>query len=473
MHTMRYFGPRRERQSLAQAALLEALGEASLRAADEPQQLREILQDMTHGLREALQARAVELEVATSSETLRVFAGSRARGQLYEASAEDVVSEEAPIMRGRIALGHLRVHGERHGADSWAAPVSAAAGFVSLAVTAAESSREAARRATQGSVVQLATEALGSVMDEDRLYDTVLVLTMELVGSSAAVILDKDEKVASRGFEDRPDALRDLRAVPLDGRVPWRGRIRGGHALGARLGNSGAGIFLYREKSPYNAEDGATLKLVARQLAHARERSRLHAALEETDRRAMLSLAAALESRDGTTGDHIRRTEALAGEVASRMGLGAEDAQACRYAAVLHDIGKIGVPDRILSKPGKLTPQEWSEMKRHPEIGARILSGIPGFERVAEAILTHHERVDGKGYPRGLSGQSIPVESRVVAAVDAFDAMTNDRPYRKAASLPEALDELNRHSGEQFDPEVVTALQNVLRRNNSQFQETH
>ncbi len=129
-----------------------------------------------------------------------------------------------------------------------------------------------------------------------------------------------------------------------------------------------------------------------------------------------------------------------------------------RYAAVLHDVGKIGVPDALLSKPGRLDEREWEIMRRHPEIGADILGKIGGFESIARTALTHHERVDGKGYPVGLADQEIPIEARIISAVDAFDAMTNDRPYRAAMAVEDALAELVRGAGSQFDSGVVEVL---------------
>ena len=144
------------------------------------------------------------------------------------------------------------------------------------------------------------------------------------------------------------------------------------------------------------------------------------------------------------------------------MGLRSEGVRVVKYASMLHDIGKIGIPDSILNKPGGLAPEEWRAMRRHPEIGADIVGRIAGFENVVEAVLAHHERHDGRGYPTGLSGDEVPVAARLISAIDAYDAMTNDRPYRKAMTHEEALAELEHGSGTQFDPAVVEALKAVL-----------
>lgn len=169
-------------------------------------------------------------------------------------------------------------------------------------------------------------------------------------------------------------------------------------------------------------------------------------------------LCSALDLRDRVTQGHSRRVADISLTVARQMGVDGEELLDIERGAILHDMGKITLPDAILSKPGPLTPEEWEEMRRHPEVGYRMVKDVPFLHRAAEIVYAHHERCDGAGYPRGLKGEEIPLGSRIFAVVDAYDAMTSDRPYRGARPHEEALAEIQRHTGTQFDPEVVEAF---------------
>ncbi len=169
-------------------------------------------------------------------------------------------------------------------------------------------------------------------------------------------------------------------------------------------------------------------------------------------------LCAALDLRDNVTRGHAQRVSELASVVAWQMGMRKEEVRQIEKAAILHDIGKIGVADSVLSKPGALDEVEWAEMKRHPELGYQILQDIDFLRDVAEIVRAHHERYDGDGYPRGFKGEEIPLGARIFAVVDAYDAMTSHRPYRKAMPHSQAVTEIFRNSGTQFDPDVVKAF---------------
>ena len=169
----------------------------------------------------------------------------------------------------------------------------------------------------------------------------------------------------------------------------------------------------------------------------------------------LASLAMTQRQSDGETEEHVRRTRAVADRLAKRMGLSDWEQSSLALLCLLHDIGKVGVPLEILNKPGKLTDAEWAVLKSHSEKGYRIASASEELGGIAESILHHHERWDGKGYPDGLSREAIPMLSRVLMVVDTYDAMTHDRPYRRALSREEAMAELKRCAGTQFDPSVV------------------
>jgi len=172
----------------------------------------------------------------------------------------------------------------------------------------------------------------------------------------------------------------------------------------------------------------------------------------------LAALVAALDAREHETSDHSQRVVRCTVAMAERMGIAGEELEDIGRGALLHDIGKIGVPDGILLKPGPLTPQEWAEMRRHPEIGWQILQSISFLQVPAEIVLSHQERFDGLGYPRGLKAEQIHIGARIFAISDTLDAMTSDRPYRKASSFASAQAEIKRCSGTQFDPRAVEAF---------------
>ena len=166
-------------------------------------------------------------------------------------------------------------------------------------------------------------------------------------------------------------------------------------------------------------------------------------------------LGVALDFRDNETAGHSRRVVRYCLEIAQAMGCTSDLWVQLNRGAHLHDLGKIAIPDAILFKKGKLSPEEWGVMRTHPWIGYNLVSRISLLASVAGIMLTHHERYDGTGYPQGLKGDEIPLGARIFAVADTLDAMTSDRPYRKALTFSDARDEITRESGRQFDPEVV------------------
>ncbi|HWV39671.1 MAG TPA: HD domain-containing phosphohydrolase [Vulgatibacter sp.] len=181
-------------------------------------------------------------------------------------------------------------------------------------------------------------------------------------------------------------------------------------------------------------------------------------AVEDAYTHTLDALVAALDAREHETSDHSQRVVRFTRAIAEQMGISGHELGVMCRGALLHDIGKIGVPDAILLKPGPLNALEWEEMRRHPEIGFQILRGIRFLEEPSQIVLAHQEHFDGKGYPRALRGEEIPLGARIFAIADTLDAITSDRPYRKGTSWASARAEILRCSGTQFDPEVVRAF---------------
>lgn len=230
-----------------------------------------------------------------------------------------------------------------------------------------------------------------------------------------------------------------------------------------RIDTEPVGLFVLAvEPTIRKLEDMNQAYLFANQAAKVLHRESLPYSDEESIVEIVMALSKALEARDLSTGEHCRHITRLTERIAVDLGCSFHDIQSIRRAALLHDIGKIGIPDNILHKPGALNDREWVIMKQHPEIGARILRMIAGLSDVARLVLAHHERFDGSGYPLGISGEEIPIGARILAVVDAFGAMITDRVYRPARTIPEAVEEIQRCAGKDFDPKIVKSFTKII-----------
>ncbi|MDD3628786.1 MAG: diguanylate cyclase [Actinomycetota bacterium] len=223
------------------------------------------------------------------------------------------------------------------------------------------------------------------------------------------------------------------------------------------------------ESLPLNVSMGFAVKTSSEKkineiVKEAEDMMNEHKLLENESARSsiILSLQKALEERDYETEEHAMRMANLSILLGERINLSYNELNELRLLAILHDIGKISISDNIILKPGKLTLEEWEVIKKHPECGYRLAISCRDLTQIARGILYHHERWDGKGYPEGLKGKKIPVISRIVSIADAFDAMTNDRPYRKAMTRDEAISEIKKEAGAQFDPELAKLFTEIL-----------
>ncbi len=228
-------------------------------------------------------------------------------------------------------------------------------------------------------------------------------------------------------------------------------------------------LHLSRKKESFTDYDLKFLTLLAGESAITLENIKLYESIENFYLEMVQTLARVIDAKDAYTGDHAGRARQKARALAEELHMPDQMIKYVEYAALLHDIGKIGIDGGILSKPGRLTEDEYNEIKKHPAIGYQILSPIHFLGPVAQMVLYHQEWYNGMGYPEGLKGEEIPLGARIVATIDAWDAMRSDRPYRKALSREIGISELSKGAGKQFDPVVVSAF---LRLETKEWQES-
>jgi putative nucleotidyltransferase with HDIG domain len=302
--------------------------------------------------------------------------------------------------------------------------------------------------------LQEASRTITSSLDLDETLQAIVRMAREIVSSSTSAIKLLDEesqefRVRAVDRTDGADNAADLRSIvsaPL------------------RIGDRTIGIFEIGSLTDdaFSEGDRRMLETLASQAAIAIENARLFESTQQTYFETIRSLAYALEARDAYTRGHSERVTAWSLKVAEALGLGEEDRQILGHAGMLHDIGKIGVADAILNKPYVLSEDDRKIIENHPLFGGTILAPLRFLERVQALVRHHHERFDGTGYPEGLKGETIPFGARIIAVCDAYDAMTSDRPYRKALSHEAAVGEVRAKSGTQFDPQIVTVFLEIV-----------
>jgi putative nucleotidyltransferase with HDIG domain len=279
--------------------------------------------------------------------------------------------------------------------------------------------------------------------------------SIPVTGTIAGEVLLDDELLLVNRLADRPDlAARSHGTYQTQSflvvRVPLMAR---GEPLGILTATE------RNDKSEFTSRDRRLVEGLSSLAASALLNCQLHSKINRQMIGTIRAMACAVDAKDVYTHDHSARVADLCIRVADHMGLtSAQQSREIELASLLHDIGKIGISDAVLGKSGRLTPQEHDTIKQHSRIGAHIVQQVQGLDGVAKAILHHHERYDGLGYPAGLARETIPLASRLIAVADAFDAITTDRPYRRGLSVSKALRELQRNSGTQFAPEAVAAI---------------
>jgi HD-GYP domain-containing protein (c-di-GMP phosphodiesterase class II) len=270
----------------------------------------------------------------------------------------------------------------------------------------------------------------------------VVELLAARAGASGQPASGRPHLRGAEAVEGAPPEAATVLAVPLS---------LNEHVAGVLVAGTTNGV-VYRD------EDLSLLAMIGAQIAIALRNAEAYTKLDATYFQTVTALAAAMEAKDHYTAEHADMLATMATAVGRRLGLSEREQRQLQYAAVLHDIGKIGIPGTILNKPGKLTEDEFAVMAEHTLIGERIISRIEYLRPISRIVRSAHERWDGLGYPDGLADTEIPLGSRILLACDAFHAMTSDRPYRRAMQAADALEELRHNSGTQFDPDVIAAF---------------
>lgn len=308
----------------------------------------------------------------------------------------------------------------------------------------------------------------------------ILRIGMKLTGADHGLYVDQTGEctIAAIGMDELPEvvtsALYAFTREAAQSEAPVVRNDSDNLPDGANLVNLAAlpvaaqgdlrGVLLVANKrtGDFTDDDTDLLLSIGNHAGVALENNRLHCQLAESYISTIAVLADAIEAKDPYTRGHCESVAAVALDVARLLGWEGIELDNIRYAALLHDVGKIGIPDGVLLKPGRLLPEEYQMIQRHSLIGSDLVRRVPALEAIAPIILHHHERVDGSGYPDGQSGEEITMASRIIGVVDAFDAMTTPRPYRDPVSPQEALEELRRCAGGQFDSAVVDTVAKVL-----------
>jgi HD-GYP domain-containing protein (c-di-GMP phosphodiesterase class II) len=295
------------------------------------------------------------------------------------------------------------------------------------------------------------------------------VLQLELCAVLQLVSSGRLEVIAEAGPTAPSDPVRDADDGSIGRALREKRRVTGGSSkeiavpliVGGRAWGAISCMAGHRSLDDVDAE---LIAGVGEHLSAAIRTGDLYDQLTQSMIGTAEALAAALEAKDSYTADHARSIADLAVSVGRELSLSESAIEDLRYGGIFHDVGKIAIPDALINKPGPLTDDEFEVIKQHPAIGAEILAPVPFLYGVRTIVRHAHEHWDGEGYPEGLSGEQIPLGARIVLAVDAYHAMTSNRPYRQAMSHPDACKELEENAGTQFDPEVIDALLAVLSR---------
>src|SRR5215210_7754021 len=356
-----------------------------------------------------------------------------------------------------------------------------------------ESARQAERewaRELREQVLRLYRER-GTLGDSNSVPELVLETAVKLVGAERGLLLARQDEdgdgkldlVAARGFQGDPanseiaqrfadkviekdKIIREDRDRKLEGEAEADDEINCLIAIPIYISNHYRGIVVAANRPDgFEELDDNVLLSLGDHAGAALENKRLHGELRGSYLATVRMLADTIEAKDPEVRVHSDDVAQYVAAVADELTMESQRREQLIFASLLHDVGKIGISERILLKPDKLTDEERGVVELHPRIGVKLIEQVPALQPMATAVLHHHERYDGAGYPSGLKGEDIPLEARIVCVADCFCAMTSDRPYKKGMSIEEACEELQRCAGEQFDPRIVRLFVDEVRKN--------
>ncbi|MFH1678481.1 MAG: HD-GYP domain-containing protein [Candidatus Omnitrophota bacterium] len=349
---------------------------------------------------------------------------------------------------------------------------------------------EAVNEVTLNSLLEISRKII-STLDIDRVDEVILKEAMHLLDKEYGALFMLDEQsghlalVAARGFNENDSGnLKILGAWEAINQAVLKspefiiineadgGPFHSSVSMRLEAENNTVGVLTLSNKnsSPsFTLNQQKILEILANYAAVALVNAKLYKESEDLFISLISSLVAAIDAKDPYTAGHSQRVTNIALSIAGELNLSREPMKNLKLSAILHDIGKIGISELILSKPAKLSPEERELIKRHPEIGVKIVNSIPHSERFIRGIGEHHEFYNGQGYPQGLEKEGISLEGRIIAVADVFDALTSDRAYRKGMSFNDACEKIKQGAGIHFDPDVVEAYLRVYEKNPNVF----
>lgn len=436
-------------------------------------------------------------KVALEGKARLLLKGVRETSSVVDKKARDMKSAICVPLKARDqVIGVLNVSGKKDGGNFSPGEMELLeilGGSVAFAIHNAKLYEKINRSAQQLSALFEIGNAINSSLERDKVLQEVLDRAIQLLNArkGSLMLLEEGEQelriVVAHGL---PKEIIATVRVPLgkgiSGGVALEGKprllLRGERASDSGSAGKGGGFtsaisvpIKIKDKliGVLNISDRATednftdddvelLLMMANQAAIALENARLMADLHELFVSSIKALANAIDARDPYTRGHSERVTEYSVRIAEELGINPQEVEFIRYAALLHDIGKINIPDQILNKPGKLTDEEFAIMQRHPAYGAQIMEPVKAFHHILPYMYHHHEKFASGGYPSGKPGGEVPLAARIITVADAFDAMTSDRPYRKGFAAERALGELTKNSGTQFDPQVVDTFVHLV-----------